>query len=101
MAGALERARAGGAGTPVGFTVSITQLTSAGLRQEHYSILLWTVSLPGATNPPWRSLFDLKHNICLYKGQIQRHKGKTLQQKSNQSPKCPNTSVFPLLQMPW
>ena len=39
MAGALERARAGGAGTPVGFTVSITQLTSAGLQQEHYSIV--------------------------------------------------------------
>ena len=53
MAGALERARAGGAGTPVGFTVSITRrLTSAGLRQEHYSILLWTVSLPGAPNTP-------------------------------------------------
>ena len=39
MAGALERAGAGGAGTPVGFTVSITRLTSAGLRQEHYSIV--------------------------------------------------------------
>ena len=59
MAGALERARAGGAGTPVRFTVSITRrLTSAG--QEHYNtILLWTVSLPGAPNPSWRSLFDI------------------------------------------
>ena len=57
----LGAARAGGAGTPVRFTVSITRrLTSAGLQQEQNSILPpWTVSLPGAPNPSWRSLFDI------------------------------------------
>ena len=56
----LERARAGGAGTPVRFTVSITRrLTSAG--QEHYNtILLWTVSLPGAPNLPWLPWLSLQ-----------------------------------------
>ena len=55
-----ERARAGGAGTPVRFTVSITRrLTSAG--QEHYNtILLWTVSLPGAPNLPWLPWLSLQ-----------------------------------------